>query len=292
MTTYIRENIFTVPFFEVVTGSSKRNFNAVLIINWKKFSFLLIFMFSHFFSQETVTGHITDDNGADLNSVIVINIASDQKVYSNSMGMFSIEAAPNDELRFVRADFRRVSVTVPANGFNAQLLVTLIPIPKEIEEVKVVKKPTGDLETDSRLAARVNKGEIVQQAIGLPQPVGKMREKPAEVKQVLLPILLGSLDVQGAYDLISGKARRQKRQYRYDDLQEHIAWVRNRVDNEYFTKAGIPEERISEFIQYSFEVKPQVRTYVKAKNLSGVLLRMEETIPAYLERLKQKKIQE
>jgi hypothetical protein len=35
-----------------------------------------------------------------------------------------------------------------------------------------------------------------------------------------------------------------------------------------------------------------VRTYVKAKNLSGVLLRMEETMPVYLERLKQKKIQQ
>jgi hypothetical protein len=208
------------------------------------------------------------------------------------MGQFSIEASPNDELRFVKADFRRVSAIVPANGFSSQLLVVLIPIPKEIEEVKVVKKPTGDLETDSRMASKADKGEIVRQAVGLPQPVGKMREKPAEVKQVLLPILLGSLDVQGTYDLISGKARRQKRQYRYDDLQEHIAWVRNRVDNEYFTKAGIPEERISEFIQYSFEVKPQVRTYVKAKNLSGVLLRMEETMPVYLERLKQNKIQE
>jgi hypothetical protein len=219
-------------------------------------------------------------------------MSTDQKTYSNSLGIFSIEAAPNDELRFVKADFRRVSTIVPANGFSAQLLVVLIPIPKEIEEVKVVKKPTGDLAADSRLASKVNKGEIVQQAVGLPQPVGKMREKPAEVKQVLIPILLGSLDVQGAYDLISGKARRQKRQYRYDDLQEHIAWVRNRVDNEYFTQAGIPEERISEFIQYSFEAKPQVRTYVKAKNLSGVLLKLEETMPVYLERLKQKKIQE
>lgn len=251
-----------------------------------------LFIFNHYFSQQSVTGHIIDDSGGSLNSVLIINMSTDQKTSSTAAGIFSIEASPNDELRFVKADFRRVSVIVPASGFNAELLVTLIPIPKEIEEVKVVRKPTGDLETDSRLAARVNKGEMVQQAIGLPQPVGKMREKPAEVKQVLLPILLGGLDVQGAYDLISGKARRQKRQYKYDDLQEHIAWVRNRVDNEYFTKAGIPEERISEFIQYSFEVKPQVRTYVKARNLSGVLLRMEETMPLYLERLKQKKIQE
>jgi hypothetical protein len=37
-----------------------------------------------------------------------------------------------------------------------------------------------------------------------------MREKPAEVKSVLLPILLGNLNVQGVYDLISGKARGRK----------------------------------------------------------------------------------
>ncbi|SHM99837.1 hypothetical protein SAMN05444360_12552 [Chryseobacterium carnipullorum] len=259
------------------------------IAHWKKISFLLIFMFNTVLSQQTVTGRIVDESGENLSAVMIINMSTDQKVSSDFMGMFSIQAAPNDELRFVKADFRRVSAKVPAGGFNSQLLVTLIPIPTDVGEVKIVKKPTGDLGTDSRLAAKVDKSEIVEQAVGLPQPVGKMREKPAEVKKVLLPILLGSLDVQGAYDLISGKARRQKRQYRYDDLQEHILWVRNRVDNEYFTSAGIPEERISEFIQYSFEVKPQVRTYVKAKNLSGVLLRMEETMPVYLERLKQQK---
>ena len=262
------------------------------ITGWKITFFHLIFAFNSFMAQQTVSGRITDDDGVDLSSVIVINMSTDQKTSSNTMGMFSIEASPNDELRFVKADFNGVSTRVLINGYNPQLLVTMIPIPRDVGEVKIVKKPTGDLETDSRLAAKIDKGEIVQQAVGLPQPVGKMREKPAEVKKVLLPILLGSLDVQGTYDLISGKARRQKRQYRYDDLQEHIMWVRNRVDNEYFTKAGIPEERISEFIQYSFEVKPQVRTYVKAKNLAGTLLRMEETMPVYLERLKQRKNQE
>lgn len=262
------------------------------ITDRKKIVFFLIFLFDIVFSQQTVTGRIVDDGGENLSSVLIINMSTDQKTSSTSEGIFSIEASPNDELRFVKAEFTRVSTRVLTSGYNPQLLVTMIPIPRDVGEVKIVKKPTGDLEIDSRLAAKVDKGEIVREAVGLPQPVGKMREKPAEVKQVLLPILLGSLDVQGTYDLISGKARRQKRQYRYDDLQEHIMWVRNRVDNEYFTKAGIPEERISEFIQYSFEAKPQVRTYVKAKNLSGVLLRMEDTMPIYLERLKQRKQQE
>ncbi|WP_228720249.1 carboxypeptidase-like regulatory domain-containing protein [Chryseobacterium panacisoli] len=254
----------------------------------RKFLLFLMLLCSTFiFSQQTVTGRVVDDSGENLSKVIIINMSSDKKVYSDSEGVFSIEANPNDELRFVKEDFNRTSRRVLANGVNLPLFITLYQIPRDVGEVKIVKKLTGDLETDSRIVAKVDKGEQVRDAVGLPQPVGKMREKPAEVKSVLLPILLGNLNVQGVYDLISGKARRQKRQYKYDDLQEHVAWVRDRIDDDYFVKAGIPADRISEFIQFSFLAKPQVRTYVKAKNLSGVMLRLEETAPLFIERLKQ-----
>ncbi|WP_294278170.1 carboxypeptidase-like regulatory domain-containing protein [uncultured Chryseobacterium sp.] len=237
--------------------------------------------------QATITGTIRDDNNRELANVMVVNMATDQKTATNSDGMFSVQASANDELRFVKKGYERISRRVLANGINSQLVIVMAKLPEEIEEVKV-QPLTGDLSKDSRAVARINKAEIVQDAVGLPQPVGKMRERPAEVKHVLLPILVGQLDVQGVYDLISGKARRQKRQYRYDDLQEHILWVRNRVDDDYFIKAGVPLERISEFIEFSFLVKPHVRTYVKARNLSGVLLRMEETLPLYIERLQKK----
>ncbi|MFS4432153.1 carboxypeptidase regulatory-like domain-containing protein [Chryseobacterium sp. S90] len=253
----------------------------------KFFLFLMLLCSTFIFSQQTVTGRIVDDNGENLSKVIVINMSSDKKIYSDSEGVFSIEANPNDELRFVKEDFNRTSRRVLINGINPPLFITLYQIPRDVGEVKIVKKLTGDLETDSRIVAKVDKGEQVRDAVGLPQPVGKMREKPAEVKSVLLPILLGNLNVQGVYDLISGKARRQKRQYRYDDLQEHVAWIRERIDDDYFVKAGIPADRISEFIQFSFLAKPQVRTYVKAKNLSGVMLRLEETAPLFIQRLEE-----
>lgn len=261
-------------------------FRNIRVHGKKLFPFLIVLFSNLLLSQQTVTGKIIDDSGESLSAVTIVNISSDKKIYSNSEGMFSIEANPGDELRFVKEDFRRVSKRILTDGSNPQLLITLYQIPKDVGEVKIVKKLTGDLEQDSRIVAKADKGEQVRQAVGLPQPVGKMREKPAEVKSVLLPILLGNLNVQGVYDLVSGKARKQKRQYRYDDLQEHIAWVRNRISNDYFIQAGIPADKISEFIEFSFLIKPQVRTYVKARNLSGVMLRMEETVPLFLERLK------
>lgn len=249
------------------------------------FSVVLLFSVSCMVLSQTVRGKVTDEDGIELPAVTVINITSDKKTYTDADGVFSVDASAKDEIRFTRPGFERASVQAGEN-LNGELNIKLIRTAREIEEVKV-PHITGDLTKDSRSAAKADKGRAVQDAVGLPQPRGKMREKPAEVKQVLIPIILGQLNVQGMYDLISGKARRQKRQYRYDDLQEDILWIRDRVEEDYFTKEGIPKERISEFIAFSFISRPQSRTFVKSKNLSGALLSMDEMIPVFKARLQE-----
>ncbi|MCJ8154263.1 carboxypeptidase-like regulatory domain-containing protein [Chryseobacterium sp. SSA4.19] len=256
----------------------------------EKLRFLIILLFTVLFSpafSQIIKGKITDEEGIDLPAVAVINMSTDEKVSTLADGTFSIAALHDDEIRFVKTGYERASIKA-SHGVGKFLLIRLIRVARDIEEVKVTKI-TGDLNKDAKAAARTDQRKMVQDAVGLPQPVGKMREKPAEVKEVLVPIILGQLNVQGMYDLISGKARRQKRQYRYDDLQEDIAWIRNRVDDEYFTKEGIPEERISEFIGFSFLTRPQTRTFVRAKNLAGALSRMDGMIKVFTTRLNESK---
>lgn len=246
---------------------------------------LLLFPFLSVFSQETARGTITDEDGVALPAVTIMNVSSDRKSYTDSDGNFSIQAAPEDELRFVRPGFERSSIKAKYL-LNNNLNIKLVRVAQPIEEVKVANI-TGDLSRDSKAVAKVDKGRIVKDAVGLPEPAGKMREKPAEVKQVMLPMLLGNLNVQGLYDLISGDARRMKRQYRYDDLQEDILWIRDRVEDDYFMKEGIPKERISEFIEFAFVNNPQTRTFARAKNLTGALARMEQSFPVFVKRLKE-----
>ena len=253
-----------------------------------RFSVVLLFSVISMVLSQTVRGKVTDEDGIVLPAVTVINISSDKKTYTDAAGTFSIDASAQDEIRFVRPGFERTSIRTGQNS-SEELDIKLIRTAREIEEVKV-PNITGDLTKDARSVAKTDKGRAVQDAVGLPQPTGKMREKPAEVKQVLVPILLGQLNVQGMYDLISGKARKQKRQYRYDDLQEDVLWIRDRVEDDYFTKEGIPKERISEFIAFSFIAKPQSRTFVKSKNLSGALLSMDEMIPVFKARLQETKL--
>ncbi|MCS3868055.1 hypothetical protein J3D55_000971 [Chryseobacterium ginsenosidimutans] len=248
---------------------------------------ILLFLFVNVFSQQKIMGKIIDEDGISLPAVTVINVTTDTKTYTANDGTFSIDVSPTDEIRFIRSGFERASMKA-SYGINKELNITLIRVAQEIEEVKVANI-TGDITKDSKAVAKIDKGKIVEDAVGIPQPVGKMREKPAEVKEVLLPIILGQLNIQGMYDLISGDARRMKRQYRYDDLQEDILWIRDRVEDEYFTKEGIPKERISEFIEFSFVNKPQTRSFVRAKNLTGALSRMDEAIPIFVKRIKESK---
>lgn len=241
---------------------------------------LVVFFFCtavHFFCQQKVSGKTMSENDMVLASVLVVNISNDKKVYSNSLGEFSIEASENDEIRFVKEGYERVSKKVYST--EVPINVVLVRIPEEIEEVEIV----------SATGAKIDKKDQLQKAIGLPKPKTgeKPREVPAEVKRVLLAAALGNLDVQGTYDLISGKARRQKRQYKYEDLQSDILWIRKRIDNEYFEKEGIPAERISEFLEFSFTVKPEIRTYVRAKNISRVIFNLEEILPVFVDRLKE-----
>ncbi|WP_415325392.1 carboxypeptidase regulatory-like domain-containing protein [Chryseobacterium sp. MMS23-Vi53] len=245
----------------------------------KKYLFLFCFMvFEIFYSQkQIITGKVVNEDNVSLASVTVINISTNEKIQSNYLGEFSIEASKNDELRFVKAGYDRATKKI-TDDVSSSLLVILTKLPEEISEVKVFKKSPGGL----------SDGEKVRQSVGLPQPTGKMREKPTEVKEVLIPILLGQLNIQGVYDLVSGKARRQKRQYRYDDLQEDIAWVKSRLDDSYFTEKGIPKERISEFIEFTFSSNPQIRTFVRARNLTAALFRIEELVPVYVNRLNKK----
>ena len=253
-----------------------------------KLLIFIVFPFLNVFSQKTVEGSITDEDGVALPSVMILNISTEKKTYTLSDGSFSIEATPEDELRFIRSGYERSSIKAKFL-IDKKATIKLIRITEQIEEVEIANL-TGDIKKDSRAVAKVDKGKMVEDAVGLPQPVGKMRETPADIKQVLLPILLGNLNVQGLYDLVSGDARRMKRQYKYDDLQEDISWIRERVEDDYFMREGVPKERISEFIEFSFLNKPQTRTFVRAKNLTGALSRMEESLPIFVERLKESSV--
>jgi hypothetical protein len=253
-----------------------------------KLYFFLFFLITStsIFSQK-VSGIVTDEEGNPLPATLVFNLQTEQKSYTDLKGSFSIDANPNQELRFIRVGFERFSKIISSQDFNYTFRISLYRIPGEIEEVQVPVRLTGDLNIDSRNLTRFDKVAQLRAEIGVPAPPEKPREKVADAKDDILKPLLRippMVNVQAVYDVISGRAKKKKRLYRYEDLQENIAWIREKVGDEYFLKMGIKPTKISEFLQFSIGVKPDLNKYVKAKNVSKVLFLLEETFPLYLKR--------
>ena len=252
-----------------------------------RFSVVFFLLFSGFLFSQKVSGIITDEEGNPLPATLVFNLQTEQKSYTDLKGSFSIDANPKQELRFIRVGFERFSKIISSQDFNYTFRISLYRIPGEIEEVQVPVRLTGDLNIDSRNLTRFDKVAQLRAEIGVPAPPEKPREKVADAKDDILKPLLRippMVNVQAVYDVISGRAKKKKRLYRYEDLQENIAWIREKVGGEYFLKMGIKPTKISEFLQFSIGVKPDLNKYVKAKNVSKVLFLLEETFPLYLKR--------
>lgn len=247
--------------------------------------FVFLLLSATAFSQ-VVSGVVTDEDQNPLAAVLIFNMQTEKKAYTDSNGQFAVETSPNQELRFIRQGFDRSSKMVQNADFSYPVAISLVRTAAEIEEVQVSKlRLTGDLNTDSYNLTKVDRVAQVESAVGVPGPPEKPREKPAEFKKEVIRSLLSlSIQPQAIYDLISGDARRMKAEYRYDDLQENIHWVRERVSDDYFIKMGIPQEKIAAFLQFSMGAKPDITQSVKARNLSKVLFSLEETLPQFLNR--------
>jgi len=198
-------------------------------------------------------------------------MSSNQKVYTDNFGNFSIAGKMGDELRFAREKYKGERIKIN----NDLLKVILQQLPQEIEEVKIVNK---------RLAE--SQEEKLRKDIGLPKGPEKPREKPADLADDFLRIP-PKVNIQNIYDAISGKSRRLKRLYKYEDLQEGLAWIQNNIDLEYFAEAGISPDKFNDFLMFSLQDE-KVLMYMKAKNIGGLTVSLDNHIGAYLKRIGKK----
>ena len=224
-----------------------------------------------FVCSQTISGVVVSEEDHPISKVLIVNMSSNQKVYTDNFGNFSIAGKMGDELRFAKEKYKGERIKIN----NDFLKVILQQLPQEIEEVKIINK---------RLAE--SQEEKLRKDIGLPKGPEKPREKPADLADDFLRIP-PKVNIQNIYDAISGKSRRLKRLYKYEDLQEGLAWIQNNIDLEYFAEAGISPEKFNDFLMFSLKDE-KVLMYMKAKNIGGLTVSLDNHIGAYLEKIGKK----
>lgn len=253
---------------------------------WRLLFFL--FLYQSFTAQNIIKGRIQSEDNVPLNGVLVMNMTSSERVVSDNEGNFSIPANIGEELRFIRKGHERASVVVQVEHFQDFPLVKLKSIVQEIPQVEILAL-SGNLAKDSKLFNKENKVEKLRKQIGVPAPPEKPREKVYETKDILATLKsAASLDIQGVYDVLSGENKKKKRLYEFEDMQDNIKWLRRELGEDYFKEIDIPENKISEFILFAITNDTKIANYVKAKNLGEIMLRLENVIPVFKERLQNK----
>lgn len=237
----------------------------------KRFLLFYCLCISFFVCSQTISGVVVSEEDHPISKVLIVNTSSNQKVYTDNFGNFSIAGKMGDELRFAKEKYKGERIKIN----NDLLKVILQQLPQEIEEVKIINK---------RLAE--SQEEKLRKDIGLPKGPEKPREKPADLADDFLRIP-PKVNIQNIYDAISGKSRRLKRLYKYEDLQEGLAWIQNNIDLEYFAEAGISPEKFNDSLMFSLKDE-KVLMYMKAKNIGGLTVSLDNHIGAYLERIGKK----
>ena len=121
---------------------------------------LFLTFFCKFYSQEYIIGKVVSEQNIQVANVLVINVKTDEKTYTDQDGNFIISAKNGDVIRFVKQKFDRVSYNIQAEDFKKSLVINLMKSSIEIQEIELKNKLTGNLREDVKRVEAKQKSKL------------------------------------------------------------------------------------------------------------------------------------
>ncbi|REC78020.1 hypothetical protein DRF60_10170 [Chryseobacterium elymi] len=241
MRTYIKRIFYTIPFF-VSAG---------------------------FFSQQQITGTVTENSKKNITPVLIINVSNRKSTLSDTLGNFTIEVSENDELRFVKEGYYRFDKKIKQEDFRFPLMISLDKTEIEIPEVKITYKPTGNLERDNRHLNESRKVVSLRSELDeyMKSPLNEALPDNTVSKTFKPDYNAGHVSILGVLDAAVGlfkKATELKiTKANYTETQDFIKKVKEEIDLEFLRKYGMNEEQIDHFLIYANDIRMMAKKYRK-----------------------------
>jgi hypothetical protein len=248
------------------------------------------------FSQQQMAGIITDRNNGNINSVLIINISTQQSTLSDTSGNFMIQASENDELRFVKEGYYRSEKKIVKEDFSAPIVIRLQKTEIEIPEVKIKYQPTGNLEKDNKYlnesrkiaSLRSELDEYMKSPLNEVVPVSEIPKmfKGPDYNAGQVNVLEGLKFFVG---LLKNAKEPKITKANYFETQDFLARVKRDINLDFLKKYGMDDEQIDKFLLYAnktrflakkhrknfkndvveFDIKIAFGEYKKLNNLEG-----------------------
>ncbi|WP_185249628.1 carboxypeptidase-like regulatory domain-containing protein [Chryseobacterium bernardetii] len=241
---------------------------------------VLLFLSGILFSQQKITGLVTDESKTNINPVLIINVSKNSSVISDSSGRFIIDADENDEIRAVKDGYYRVSKKISKEDFNTVVLIILQKAVIQIPEVQIAFKPTGNLEKDNK---RLNESQKLK---SLKSEMSKYMKSPLTEplpdKSISKTFTghdykVGQVDVKGVIGAVAGlikKATEPKiTKANYIEFQDFMTRLKNEVNLDFLKKYGMEDEQIDAFLLYAEDTRYLSKNF--RKNFNKDVLKFE-----------------
>ena len=196
---------------------------------------LFLTFFCKFYSQEYIIGKVVSEQNIQVANVLVINVKTDEKTYTDQDGNFIISAKNGDVIRFVKQKFDRVSYNIQAEDFKKSLVINLMKSSIEIQEIELKNKLTGNLREDVKRVEAKQKSKLNEE-------INKMNLENTDIK-ILIP--KGNEFRQPKGEGFSvGKINN-----RWDDVDVQV-FILYILREDYFEQLGLRKEEITPFINF------------------------------------------
>lgn len=262
-----------------------------------RLSILLFLITTWIFAQETIIqGTIRGEDNEKLNGVIVFNPKNEQKISPDENGNFQILASEGDKVRFVKIGYEIQIKTVAKKDLEKTWAIVLQRIPIDIEEVKIVFQPTGDLKKDLRNLKMNKKTERLKNELSVYIASGNL-SKEIEPRLVTpsafqghdysagqIPILSIGGDkgiINHIFKTIFPKKQKLPQAIALDRNQFYLK-VLQTVDMDYFFKNGLPEQDFDIFFDFALNHTELYSNYSKNFNALAIEDILKRQLPEYL----------
>ncbi|MDC8101897.1 hypothetical protein [Chryseobacterium rhizosphaerae] len=235
-----------------------------------KLCWIFLFVAGKLFSQQSITGQITDGSTIHVNPVLIINISAQKSSLSTMSGKFTIDASENDEVRFVKEGYYRFEKKITKEDLASPLHIILKRMEIQIPEVEIVYKPTGNLAKDSKYLSESGKLKALKSDITMYMKSPLNEPIPDHTISKTFTghdFNAGQVNVAGVFKAISGiikKASKPKiTKADYNETQNFLTRVKSEINLDFLKKYGMDEEQIDRFLLYANKTRMLAKNYRK-----------------------------
>ncbi len=253
-------------------------------------SLLVLFLFliscALSFSQEKmIEGRIVIDVDDETpEGIMITNSRTQITSITDLTGSFSLRVQENDELIIRSALFESRNFIIRKSMMDKALIqIHLNYQPVILDEAVITEKLTGYLDKDVKYKPSKDVIAKLYKDIGINPDNGKLRDSTAlKPWKEQMPF---TLNVEGIFGAITGDTRRKRNLYEFEDKDKRIHNIKDYLGDNYFVDdLNIPQEKIIDFIYYSFD-NSSIPTYYEKGDYLSIMVELNITSKNYLNRL-------